>query len=172
MHVDDAHRRGFRTDAAEGDAMPTICDVMNAVEAQDVRSDERRRAKMPGLQRMWLGVLGEGYRHGRSASDSRCASATDGFGTLSGWRHDVADESCTVSLLSRHRPVVAERVSTSRLTRIIDTRCGHPTRVGQAAARRENFDRAGSSRHRRFLSAVRVLSTGCCSVAQRRDGVM
>ena len=54
-------------------------------------ANERRRAKMPGLQRM------------RLASSAKLVTdvvraildvpvLTDGFGTLSGWQHDVADE--------------------------------------------------------------------------------
>ncbi len=38
-------------DAAEGDAVAAIGDVVNVVEAQDVGGE---RAKMPGLQRMRL----------------------------------------------------------------------------------------------------------------------
>jgi hypothetical protein len=77
-----------------------------------------------------------------------------------------------VSLPSRHRPVVAERVSTSRLTLDNRTDVAIPLGVGQAAARREYFDRAG------FVAAPTLLVGGldainrCCSAAQRDDGVM
>ena len=77
-----------------------------------------------------------------------------------------------VSLLSRHRPVVAERVSTVAIDADNRTDVAIPLGVGQAAARRENFDRAG------FVAAPTLLVGGlgaidrCCGVAQRGDGVM
>ena len=42
------------TDAAKGDAMASVCDIVNAIEAQDVGGERRKRAKMPGLHRMRL----------------------------------------------------------------------------------------------------------------------
>ena len=77
-----------------------------------------------------------------------------------------------VSLLSRHRPVVAERVITSRLTRIIARMWLSHSVSAKAAARREYFDRAG------FVAAPTLLVGGlgaidrCCGIAQRGDGVM
>ena len=73
--------------------------------------------------------------------------------------------------MSRHSPVVAERVSTSRLTRITAD-VAIPLGVGQAVARREYFDPTG------FVAAPTLLVGGlcaierCCDIAQRGDGVM
>jgi hypothetical protein len=53
-------------------------------------ANERRRAKMPGLQRMRLASSAKlPSRTVRAILD--VPVATDGFGTLSGWQHDVAD---------------------------------------------------------------------------------
>ena len=65
-----------------------------------------------------------------------------------------------VSLLSRHRPVVAERVSTLRLTRIIARMWPSHSVSAKLPPGANTSTVRVSSRHRRFLSAVWVLSTG------------
>ena len=76
-----------------------------------------------------------------------------------------------VSLVSRHSPVVAERVSTVAIDADNRTDVAIPLGVGQAAARREYFDRAG------FVAAPTLLVGGlgaidrCCGVAQRGDAL-
>ena len=95
---------------------------------------------------------------------------TDGFGTLSGWQDDVADEQGG-SLVSRHSPVVAERGSALRLTRII-ARMWPSDSVSASCHRAKYFDRAG------FVAAPTLLVGGLGAisiarrVAQRGDGVM
>ena len=65
-----------------------------------------------------------------------------------------------VSLVSRHKPVMAERVSTSRLTRIIAlTWPSHSVSAKLPPGANTSTVRV-SSRHRRFLSVVWVVSTG------------
>ena len=65
---------------------------MDAVEAQDVAANERRRAKMPGLQRMRLASSAKATVTDVVRAILDVPVVTDGFGTLSGWQHDVADE--------------------------------------------------------------------------------
>src|ERR1700733_14119946 len=77
-----------------------------------------------------------------------------------------------VSLVSRHSPVVAERVSTSRFTRMIARMWpSHSVSAKLPPGANTSTVRA-SSRHRRFLSAVGGAIEGCCGVAQCGDRVM
>ena len=65
-----------------------------------------------------------------------------------------------VSLVSRHSPVVAERVSTSRFTRMIARMWPSHSVSARLPPGANTSTVRVSSRHRRFLSAVWVLSTG------------
>ena len=51
--IHDAHGEDC-FDAAEGEAMPRICDIATLLKRRMLAANERRRAKMPGLQRMRL----------------------------------------------------------------------------------------------------------------------
>jgi hypothetical protein len=89
--IHDAHGEDC-IDAAEGDAMPTIRDVMNAVEAQDVGSKGAQTRKDARITADAAGVLGEASVTDVLGAILDVPVVTDGFGTLSGWQHDVADE--------------------------------------------------------------------------------
>ena len=130
---------------------------MNAVEAQDVGSERAQTRKDARIAADAAGVLGEATVTDVVRAILDVPVLTDGFGTLSGWQHDVATNNA-VSLLSRHRPVVAA-ASTSRLTRIIRMWPSHSVSAKLPPGAKTSTVRV-SSRHRRFLSAVWVLSTG------------
>ena len=55
-------------------------------------ANERRRAQMPGLRADAAGVLGEATVTDIVGAILDVPVVTDGFGTLSGWQHDVADK--------------------------------------------------------------------------------
>ena len=61
---------------------------MNAVEAQDVGSERAQTGKDARI----AADAAASFRHGRSRAILDVPVATDGFGTLSDWQHDVADE--------------------------------------------------------------------------------
>ena len=63
---------------------------MNAVEAQDVGSERAQARKDAGIAADAAGVLSEADVTDIVILD--VPVATDGFGTLSGWQHDVADK--------------------------------------------------------------------------------
>jgi hypothetical protein len=56
--IHDAHGED-RTDAAEGDAVASIYDIANAVEAQDVGGERAQARKYAGIAADAAGVLGE-----------------------------------------------------------------------------------------------------------------
>jgi len=96
---------------------------------------------------------------------------TDGFGTLSGWQHDVADKQGGLAGIA---PKPSGGGAGEYVAIDADNRAdvAIPLGVGQAATRDEYFDRAG------FIAAPALLVGGlgaidwCCGVAQRADGVM
>ena len=89
--IHDAHVED-RTDAAEGDAVAPICYITNAIEAQDVGGKRAQACKDAGIAADAAGVLGETTVTDVVRAILYVPVATDGFGTLSGWQHDVADK--------------------------------------------------------------------------------
>src|SRR5689334_8430915 len=132
---------------------------MNAVEAQDVGSERAQARKDARIASDAAGVLGEATVTDVVGAILDVPVVTDGLGTLSRWQHDVADKQ-SVSLVSRHSPVVAERVSTSRLTRITARMWPSHSVSAKLSPGANTSTVRVSSRHRRFLSAVCVLSSG------------
>ena len=65
---------------------------MNAVEAQDVGSKGAQTRKDARIAADAAGVLGEATVTDVVRAILDVPVVTDGFGTLSGWEHDVADE--------------------------------------------------------------------------------
>jgi hypothetical protein len=65
-----------------------------------------------------------------------------------------------VSLAARHSPVAAERVRVSRLTRITACTCPTHSVSTKPSPGANTSTQRTSSRERRFLSAVRTLSSG------------
>ena len=65
---------------------------MNAVEAQDVGSERAQARKDAGIAADAAGVLSEADVTDIVGAILDVPVATDGFGTLSGWQHDVADK--------------------------------------------------------------------------------
>jgi hypothetical protein len=65
---------------------------MNAVEAQDVGSERAQTCKDARIAADAAGVLGEATVTDVVRAILDVPVVADGFGTLSGWQHDVADE--------------------------------------------------------------------------------
>ena len=68
-----------------------------------------------------------------------------------------------VSLAARQSPVAVERVRTSRLTRTTARTCPAHSVSARLLPGENTSTRRASSRERRFLSAVRALSSGAAA---------
>ena len=77
-----------------------------------------------------------------------------------------------VSLVARHSPVAAERVRTSRVTRMTALTWSAHSVSAKPSPGEKTSTRRASSREWRFLSAVSVAIERRGGLAQRRDGVM
>ena len=91
--IHDAHVED-RTDAAEGDAVASICYIANAIEAQDVGGERAQACKDAGIAADSAGVLGETTVTDVVGAVLDAPVVADGLGTLSGRQHDVTDEQC------------------------------------------------------------------------------
>ena len=144
---------------------------MNAVEAQDVGRERSQTRKDARIAADAAGVLGEATVTDVVRAILDVPVVTDGFGTLSGWQHDVADEQGGLAAIAPQASGggAGEYVAIDADNR---TDVAIPLGVGQAASRREYFDGAG------FVAAPAIPVGGlgaidrCCGVAQRGDGVM
>ena len=82
---------------------------MNAVEAQDVGSERAQTRKDARIAADAAGVLGEASGTDIVPAILNVPVYSDRFGTLSDWRHNVADDN-TVSLLSRPWAMMTKQV--------------------------------------------------------------
>lgn len=80
------------TDAAKGDAMASVCDIVNAIEAQDVGGERAQACKDAGIASDAAGVFCEATVADVVRAVLDAPVVADGLGALSGWQHDVADE--------------------------------------------------------------------------------
>jgi len=78
--IHDAPGEGY-IDAAEGDAVPTIRDVMNAVEALDVDSERTQARKDAGTAADAAGILAEAAVADVVDAVLNVPVVTDGLGT-------------------------------------------------------------------------------------------
>jgi hypothetical protein len=81
-----------RADAAKGDAMASVCDIANAVEAQDVGGERAQACKDAGIAADAAGVFCEATVANIVRAVLDAPVVADGLGALSGWQHDVTDE--------------------------------------------------------------------------------
>lgn len=79
-------------DAAKGDAMASVCDIVNAIEAQDVGGERAQACKDAGIASDAAGVFCEATVADVVRAVLDAPVVADGLGALSGWQHDVADE--------------------------------------------------------------------------------
>ena len=82
------------TDAAKGDAMASVCDIVNAIEAQDVGGERAQACKDAGIASDAAGVFCEATVADVVRAVLDAPVVADGLGALSGWQHDVTDEQC------------------------------------------------------------------------------
>jgi hypothetical protein len=80
------------TDAAKGDAMASVCDIVNAIEAQDVGGERAQACKDAGIASDAAGVFCEATVADVVIAVLDAPVVADGLGALSGWQHGVADE--------------------------------------------------------------------------------
>lgn len=64
---------------------------MNAIEAQDVGGERAETRKDAGIAADAAGIFGEAAVTDIVGAVLDVPVVTDGFGTTSGWQHDVAD---------------------------------------------------------------------------------
>ena len=91
--IHDTHTED-RADAAKGDAMASVCDIANAVEAQDVGGERAQACKDARIAADAAGVFCEATVADVVRAVFYAPVVADGLGTLSGWQHDVTDEQC------------------------------------------------------------------------------
>lgn len=94
--IHDAHVED-RSDAAEGDAVASICYIANAIEAQDVGGERAQACKDAGIAADSAGVLGETTVTDVVGAVLDAPVVADGLGTLNGWQHNVTDEQCSLA---------------------------------------------------------------------------
>ena len=82
------------TDAAKGDAMASVCDIVNAIEAQDVGGERAQACKDAGIASDAAGVFCEATVADVVRAVLDAPVVADGLGALSGRQHDVTDEQC------------------------------------------------------------------------------
>lgn len=81
-------------DAAKGDAMASVCDIVNAIEAQDVGGERAQACKDAGIASDAAGVFCEATVADVVRAVLDAPVVADGLGALSGRQHDVTDEQC------------------------------------------------------------------------------
>ena len=94
--IHDAHVED-RTDAAKGDAVASICNIANAVEAQDVGGERAQAGKYARIAADAAGVLCEAAVADVVGAVLDAPVVAYGLGALSRWQHDVTDEQCSLA---------------------------------------------------------------------------
>ena len=158
-------------DAAKGDAMASVCDIANAVEAQDVGGERAQACKDARIAADAAGVFCEATVADVVRAVFYAPVVAYGLGALSGWQNDATDEQCN---FASRAPQPSDGGAGENIAIDADHRAdvAVPLGVGQAVTRREYLDHAG------FVAGSTPLVGGFDTierfdcVAQFGDGVM
>ena len=138
--IHDAHGEDC-FDAAEGEAMPRICDIAHIIEAQDVGGERAQAGEDAGIAADAAGVLGEAAVADVVGAILDAPVVADGFGAGGGWQNDVADKQGGLT------GSAAKSGCGGQVDVPIDADdradMASPLGVGQAVARREHLDQTG-----------------------------
>ena len=146
--IHDTHTED-RADAAKGDAMASVCDIANAVEAQDVGGERAQACKDARIAADAAGVFCEATVADVVRAVFYAPVVAYGVAALSGWQNDVADEQC--SLAGR---------APSRLTRITALTWPSHSVAAKLLPGVNTSTMRVSSRDRHRLSVVWFISSG------------